>query len=151
MIEKQTRKQIKCLRTDNGLEFCSDEFDALCKSKGIVRHHTVVGTPQKNGVVKRMNRTIMEKVHCMLSNAKLSKSFWVESASTTCFLINQSPSIAIGKNTLIEVWSGTPTVYSNLKIFCGPAYAHADNGKLKPKSIKCVFLGYKNGVTWYKL
>ena len=103
MIEKQKGKQIKCLYTDNGLEFCSDEFDALCRSEGIVRHHTVVGTPQQNGVAERMNKTIMEKVRCMLSNAKLSKSFWAKAASTACFLINRSPSVAIDKKTLIEV------------------------------------------------
>ena len=31
MIKKQTWRQVKCLRTDNGLEFCSDEFNTLCK------------------------------------------------------------------------------------------------------------------------
>ena len=36
MIEKQTRRQVKCLHTDNGLEFCSDEFNTLCKKEGIV-------------------------------------------------------------------------------------------------------------------
>ena len=29
MIEKQIGRQEKCLRTDNGLEFCSDEFNTL--------------------------------------------------------------------------------------------------------------------------
>ena len=29
MIEKQTGRHVKCLRTDNGLEFCSDEFNTL--------------------------------------------------------------------------------------------------------------------------
>ncbi|KAG8497386.1 hypothetical protein CXB51_008630 [Gossypium anomalum] len=37
------------------------------------------------------------------------------------------------------------------KIFGCPAYAHIDNGKLEPRSIKCVFLGYKVGVKGYKL
>ena len=74
MIGKQAGKQIKRLRTDNGLDFCSNEFDALCISEGIVRHHTIVGTPQQNGVVERMYGNIMEKVHCMFSNAKLLKS-----------------------------------------------------------------------------
>ena len=47
MIEKQ----IKCLHTNNGFDFCFDEFDASCISKGIIRHHVVVGTPQQNGVL----------------------------------------------------------------------------------------------------
>ncbi|KAG8501173.1 hypothetical protein CXB51_003270 [Gossypium anomalum] len=141
----------KYLRTDNGLEFCSDEFNRLCKSEGIVRHLTVRHTPQQNGVAERMNRTIMEKVRCMLSNANLPKSFWAEAASTACFLINRSPSVAIEKKTPQEVWSGNPANYSDLKIFGCPAYAHVNNGKLEPRSIKCVFLGYKAGVKGYKL
>ncbi|KAG8481224.1 hypothetical protein CXB51_025964 [Gossypium anomalum] len=151
MIEKQTGKQIKYLHTDNGLEFCSDEFNRLCKSEGIVRHLTVRHTPQQNGVAERMNRMIMEKVRCMLSNANLPKSFWAEAASTACFLINRSPSVAIEKKTPQEVWSGNPANYSDLKIFGCPAYAHVNNGKLEPRSIKCVFLGYKAGVKGYKL
>lgn len=35
-------------------------------------------------VVKWMNGTIMEKVCCMISNAKLSKSIWVKAASKAC-------------------------------------------------------------------
>ncbi|KAG8473113.1 hypothetical protein CXB51_035076 [Gossypium anomalum] len=93
----------------------------------------------------------MEKVRCMLSNANLPKSFWAEAASTTCFLINRSPSVSIKKKTPQEVWSGNPANYSDLKIFGCPAYAYVDNGKLEPRSIKCVFLGYKAGVKGYKL
>ncbi|KAG8477963.1 hypothetical protein CXB51_027628 [Gossypium anomalum] len=131
---------------DNGLEFCSDEFNRLRKSEWIIKHLTVRHTPQQNGVAERMNRTIIEKVRCMLSNANLQKSFWAEAASTACFLINRSPSVAIEKKTLQKVWSGNPANYFDLKIFGCPAYAHVDNGKLEPRSIKCVFLGYKAGV-----
>ena len=45
MIEKQIGKQVKCFHTDNGLEFCYDELNVLCKLEGIVRHHTVRHTP----------------------------------------------------------------------------------------------------------
>jgi transposase InsO family protein len=91
MIENQSGKRIKKLHTDNGLEFCSREFDSLCKSEGIARHYTVSGTPQQNGIAERMNRTILEKVCYMLSSSGLSKSFWAEVASTACHLINWSP------------------------------------------------------------
>ncbi|KAG8486697.1 hypothetical protein CXB51_020179 [Gossypium anomalum] len=116
-----------------------------------MRHLTVRHTLQQNGVAERMNKMIMEKVRCMLSNVNLPKSFWAETASTACFLINRSLSVAIEKKTPQEVWSGNPANYSNLKIFRCPAYAHVDNGKLEPRSIKCVFLGYKAGVKGYKL
>ena len=45
MVEKQTGKSMKNLRTDNGLEFCSNDFNFFCNSEGIRRHLTVRHTP----------------------------------------------------------------------------------------------------------
>jgi transposase InsO family protein len=128
MVENQTEKKVKKLRTDNGMEFCSHEFKSYCKSKGIVRHYTVPYTPQQNGVAERMNRTIIYKACCMLSNSGLNQRFWAEAASTACYLINRSPSIATDKKTPIEVWSGSLVDYSQLRVFGCTAYAHVDNG-----------------------
>jgi transposase InsO family protein len=151
MVERQTEKKVKKLRIDNGMEFCSDEFNAYCKSEGIVRHYTIPYTPQQNGVAERMNRTIISKARRMLSNAGLHRCFWAEAASTACYLINRSPSIPIDKKTPIEVWSRSPKNYSELRVFGCTAYAHVDNGKLEPRVVKCIFLGYKSGVKGYKL
>ena len=49
--------------------------------------------------------------------------FWAEAASTACFVINRSPSRAIEKKTLIDLWSGEPAGYTDLKSFGCPAYA----------------------------
>ncbi|KAG8478904.1 hypothetical protein CXB51_028750 [Gossypium anomalum] len=114
-FSRKTGKKIKYLRTDNGLEFCSDEFNRLCKSEGIMTHLTVRHTPQQNSIVERMNRTIIEKVRCMLSNANLLKSFWAEAASTACFLINRSPSVAIEKKTPQENRVASSPQYSIAK------------------------------------
>ena len=116
-----------------------------------MRHYTVPYTPQQNGVAERMNRTIISKARCMLSNAGLHRHFWAEAASTACCLINRSPSIAINKKTPIEVWSGSLANYSELRVFGCIVYAHAYNGKLEPRAVKCIFLGYKSGVKGYKL
>ncbi|KAL5768311.1 hypothetical protein ACOSQ2_015094 [Xanthoceras sorbifolium] len=151
LIEKQTGKQIKRLRTDNGLEFCSGDFNRFCEDEGIVRHRTVVKTPQQNGVAERMNRTLLERARCMLSNAGLSKDFWAEAISTACFLVNRSPSTAIEFKTPEEVWSGKPADYSNLRIFGCPAYMHVSEGKLEPRAKKCIFLDYASGVKGYRL
>ena len=50
LVENQTEKKIKVLRTDNGGEFCKKEFEELCKKCGITRQNTNSYTPQKNGV-----------------------------------------------------------------------------------------------------
>jgi hypothetical protein len=150
MIERQTDRKVKVLPTDNGGEFCSAAFNDYCRQEGIVGQHTIPYTPQQNGVAERMNRTIISKARCMLSNTKMNKRFWAEAANTACYLINRSPSIPLNKKTPIEVWSGTPVDYSQLKVFGCTAYAHVDNGKLEPRAIKCLFLGYGSGVKGYK-
>ncbi len=151
MVERQTERKVKYLRTDNGMEFCSRAFEDYCRKEGIARHHTIPYTPQQNGVAERMNRTIISKARCMLSNAGMGRHFWAEAASTACYLINRSPSTAINKKTPIEVWSGSPADYTQLRVFGCTAYAHVDNGKLEPRAVKCVFLGYGSGVKGYKL
>jgi hypothetical protein len=55
------------------------------------------------------------------------------------------------KKTSIEVWSGSPTDYSQLRVFGCTGYAHVDNGKLESRAVKCIFLGYQSGVKGYKL
>jgi len=151
MIENQTGKKIKILRTDNGLEFCSSEFDNFCKDAGIVRHRTVRHTPQQNGVAERLNRTLLERARCMLLNADLTKDFWAEAVCTACYLVNRSPHTVLDMRTPEEVWSGGASDLSKLRVFGCPAYAHVDQGKLNARSLKCIFLGYDLGVKGYRL
>lgn len=74
--ENQTGRKLKVLRTDNGLEYCSKEFHDFCHKKGIARHLTVPGTPQQNGLAERMNRTLLERVRCMLLSSGLPSTYW---------------------------------------------------------------------------
>ena len=141
LIEKQTGKQIKRLRTDNGMKFCEREFDEFCKNEGIVRHHTVRMTPQQNGVAERMNRTLLERARCMISNAGLAKDFWVEAISMACYIVNRAPSAALNFKTPEELWLDIPADYSDFKIFRCPAYMHVNDEKLEPRAKKCTFLG----------
>ena len=141
-MENQTSRKIKKLRTDNGLEFRNIEFNSLCVEHGIARHKTVPSTPQQNGVAERMNRTILEHVRCMLSNAGLwdKHGLWAEAASVACYFINRSPNSAIDFKILEEVWTVKPVDYSNLRIFGCPAYAHVNNGKLVPRAQNALLL-----------
>ena len=75
MVEKEKGKPLKCLYTDNEREYMSNECKSYYSEKGIKHEKTVPGTLQQNGVVERMNRTIVENVRCMLRMANLPKSF----------------------------------------------------------------------------
>nr|GEY67718.1 retrovirus-related Pol polyprotein from transposon TNT 1-94 [Tanacetum cinerariifolium] len=151
LAENQTGRTVKKLRTDNGLEFCNREFEQLCIESGIDRHLIVVGTPQQNGVAERMNRILMDKVRCLLIQSGLLKTFWTEATCTAAYLINRSPSRAIEKKTHMEMWSGHRSDYGMLRIFGCVAYPHDKQGKLELRAVKCVLLGYLEGVKGYIL
>ncbi|KAI4311917.1 hypothetical protein MLD38_036781 [Melastoma candidum] len=98
-----------------------------------------------------MNQTLMQRAQCMRLNARLPKEFWAEAVNTACYLVNTSPSTAIDCKTRQEVWYGTSSDYSSLRIFGFPTYAHVNDGKLEPRAMKCIFLGYAKGVKGYRL
>ena len=62
----------------------------MCEENGINHERIVPKTPRQNGVAERMNRTTVERIQCMLSHAKLPKSFWDEAMMITVELINLS-------------------------------------------------------------
>uniref|UniRef100_A0A2N9GLP2 Gag-Pol polyprotein n=1 Tax=Fagus sylvatica TaxID=28930 RepID=A0A2N9GLP2_FAGSY len=153
-VELESEKKIKCLRTDNGGEYTSVEFDSFCQQEGIKRQFTVAYTPQQNGVAERMNRTLLERTRAMLRTAGMAKTFWAEAVKTACYVINRSPSTAIDLKTPMEMWTGKPADYSHLHTFGSPVYVMynaQETSKLDPKSRKCVFLGYADGVKGYRL
>lgn len=98
-----------------------------------------------------MNRTLLNKVRCLLAQSGLPKSFWGEPVTTACYLINLSPSSAIGFKTPMEEWTGECPSYKHLKVFGCIAYAYVNQGKLEPRAVKCIFLGYPEGVKGYRL
>src|SRR4051812_44906799 len=61
-VENPLRKKIKQLRSDRGGEYLSHEFGNHLKSCGIVPQLTLAGTPQRNGVSERRNRTLLDSV-----------------------------------------------------------------------------------------
>ena len=142
LIENLTDEKLKTLRTDNGLEFYNDEFGTFCRECGIQRHTSVRKTPQQNGVAERMNRALLNKSRCMLFNSGLSKTFWGEAVLTAAYLVNRCSSSAINFKTLEEMWKGKPPDLSHLRVFGCSVYTHQSGGKLEPRAIKCVFLGY---------
>ncbi|KAL2231326.1 UNVERIFIED_CONTAM: Retrovirus-related Pol polyprotein from transposon TNT 1-94 [Sesamum indicum] len=151
LVENQTGKRLKSLRTDNGLEFCNKHFDNLCDKFGIKRHKTNPYTPQQNGVAERMNRTLLEKVRCLLISSGLQKSFWGEAVLTAAYLINLSPSVPLLGKSPETVWSGKKPDISLLRTFGCSAFVHQTTDKLEPRSLKCVFIGYPDGVKGYRL
>nr|GEY39871.1 copia LTR rider [Tanacetum cinerariifolium] len=105
LVENQTGWTVKKLWTDNGLEFCSQEFEQLCFESGIARHLTVVGTPldclRPSGQKRHVRQHILSIGH---HRERLKKK------------------------TPMKMWSGHPSDYGMLRIFGCVAYPHDKQG-----------------------
>jgi hypothetical protein len=67
-VERQTGKKLRCIRTNNKGEYLGP-FDEYCKQQGIWHQMTPLKTPQLNGLTERMNKTLVERVRCLLSQS----------------------------------------------------------------------------------
>ena len=98
------------------------------------------------------NRTLLDIVQSMMSLTDLPLSFWGYALETAAFTLNRVPSKSV-ETTSYELWFGKKPKLSFLKVWGCDAYVkkfHPD--KLKPKSEKCVFIGYPKetvGYTFY--
>ena len=99
-----------------------------------------------------MNRTLLEKVQCMLSNVRLGKEFWAEAVTYACHLINHLPSTVIDDRIPLKVWSGQlVSNYDSLHVFGSTANYHVKESKLDPRAKKAIFLGFSSGIKGYRL
>lgn len=143
-VERKTGKKLKCIRTDNGGEYIGS-FDEYCREQGIRHQKSPPKTPQLNGLAERMNRTLVERVRCLLSQAKLPRYFWGEALSTVVHVLNLTPCVSLNFDVPNRVWSGKDVSYDHLRVFGCMAYVHVpkdERSKLDDKTKKCVFVGY---------
>ena len=99
LMENQTGRKIRVLRSDNGGEYTSKEFDGFCRQEGIRRQLTVPYTPEQNKVAERKNRSIVGVARAMLHDQSLPFFLWAEACSTVVYLQNRSPHRAVGNMT----------------------------------------------------
>ena len=71
-VEKETRKRLKCLRSDKGNEFISNEFNNFSIERGIKRQVLAPGTLEQNGIAKRRNRSIMDCARTLMIEKNVS-------------------------------------------------------------------------------
>ena len=83
MESESNRAFIKCLRTDRGGEFSSEEFSKWCEEKGVQRQLTTPYMPQQNGV-ERKNMTVVGLIRSMLKDKSLPLELWGEVINTLC-------------------------------------------------------------------
>ena len=105
------------MRSNNGGEYESNEFDDFCREARIKKELTVPYNPQQNGVAEGKNRTIYDATKAMLTDLDLPLSLWAEAAGTAVYIQNRSPHAILGEKTLEEVFTRKKPAVDHMRIF----------------------------------
>jgi hypothetical protein len=151
-VEKETGKSLKCLRSDRGGEFTSNEFEIFCKERGIKRQTSAPRTPAQNGIAERRNRSILDCARTLMMEKNVALKYWREAVSTAVYTLNRVQVKKGTHSTPFELWYGYPPNVKYFKIFGSKCYIQKDDrsGKFDAKSTEGIFLGYSTRSKAYK-
>ncbi|KAJ4754029.1 Retroelement pol polyprotein-like [Rhynchospora pubera] len=154
MVKNQFGKSVKCIRTDNGLEFANKRVMEFCADNGILHQKSCVHTPQQNGRVERKHRHILNVARALRFQAHLPLEFWGECILAAVYLINRTPTRLLANKTPYELLFGKTPTYNAIKTFgclCYISCKHPGLDKFEKRSQKCVFVGYPYGKKGWKV
>ena len=152
------QSSIHILRTDNGREYFAHELNNYLVEHGIFHQSSCAYTPQQNGIAERKNRHLLEVARSIMFTTHVPNFFWGEGVLTTAYLINHTPSKTLKfqtpLNCLLKFFPHVRMLNSRPpRVFGCVAFVHHTNpnrGKLEPRAIKCIFLGYSPTQKGYK-
>lgn len=153
LVGNQYSARVKVLRTDNGTEYVNRDFDNFLSSHGIMHQTSCVNTAAQNGVAERKNRHLLEVARSLMFEMNVPKFFWSEAVKTAAYLINRMPSRVLAHKTPMECLTGANAFTVPPKIFgytCFVQDYRNSAGKLDPRAIRCIFLGYSSTQKGYR-
>ena len=151
MICTQFEAKIKIFRTDNGTEYMDKTFGAYLESFGIIHQTSCPYTSAQNGVAERKNGHLLEVARSLLFTMNLPKPYWGDAILVAAYLINRMPLKTLNFRSPLEALKGKNDYTVPPKIFGCVCFVHARNsGKLEPRALKCVFIGYSPTQKGYK-
>ncbi|PKU79659.1 Retrovirus-related Pol polyprotein from transposon TNT 1-94 [Dendrobium catenatum] len=158
MIQNQFGVKIRRFRSDNAKDYFNQTLFSYFQNEGIIHESSCVHTPQQNGVAERKNGHLLATTRAFLFHYNTPKSYWGEALLTATYLINRLPSTALGLKSPMETLSSFYPefrTHHNIapKVFGCTAYVHIhshERGKLDPRALKCIFVGYSATQKGYK-
>uniref|UniRef100_A0A5B6Z677 Putative polyprotein n=1 Tax=Davidia involucrata TaxID=16924 RepID=A0A5B6Z677_DAVIN len=154
MVSTQFDAKIRVLRSDNGTEYANGEFRAYLADHGILHQTTCVDTPAQNGVAERKNRHLLEVARSLIFTMQVPTNFWGDAVLTAAYLINRMPLSTLDFQVPLDLLQGTSLGHRfPLRVFGCVCFVHdhrPSRGKLDPKALRCVFLGYSATQKGYK-
>lgn len=154
LVSKQTKNQIKILRSDNGTEYTSRQFREFLEKKGIIHEKSAPYSPQQNGRSEREMRTLVECARSMIFNKNVPTELWTEALNTATYVLNRVIPVDEHGISAFEKWFKRKPTLKHMKIFGCKAYMSVPaqlRRKWDPKSQKLMFVGYEGQSENYRL
>jgi hypothetical protein len=142
------------VRSDNGTEFKNTNNEEYLDEEGIGHELSVPYTPQKNGIVERKNRILIEATRTMLDEYKTSDSFWAEAINTACHAINRLYLHKLRHKTTYELLTAKKPNVSYFRVFgckCFILNKNLQISKFAPKVDEGIFFGYASNTHGYRV
>lgn len=85
------------LRTDNAKELTRKHVTSFLRQHGITDTRTIPKKPQENGIVERLNQTIINAVRSALAHSRLPPEYWDVTAIDAVYKYNHVPHTSTGQ------------------------------------------------------
>lgn len=152
-VEKETNLKIMNVRSDNGLEFCNNEFNVFIKQQGIKAERSNIYTAEQNGVSERFNLTALDCIKAMLRGSNLNNKFWGE--ALMCFShVKNRICHKFKDKTPYELFCGRKPLVSYFKAFGCLAFVGLPKqlrNKLDMRAKLGVMVGYAKKTRGYRI
>lgn len=134
--------EVKCIRSDNGTEFTSQDFQTLLRQNRIKHETSAPYSPHQNGTAERGWRTLYDMGRCFLIESRLPDKLWNYAIQTAAYVRNRCYSRRT-KKTPYELLNGREPNVSKLQKFGSVCFAYKqERGKLDSRCEQGVFVGY---------
>jgi hypothetical protein len=97
--------------SDNGPNFRSNLFQAVCRRLGIQKVYTTPYHPQTNGQVERFNRTVVQYLSMYVSS---SQDDWDDWLGLACYVYNSTPHSVTGVSPFKMIFGHDPPDWASV-------------------------------------
>jgi hypothetical protein len=126
------------------------EFDEYLSSFGIIHQTTCPSTFEQNGLAERKNMHLLDVTRSLMFSMNVPKYLWSEAVMTLAYLINRMPMRVFEHRTQIDCLTGKNSFVVPSKVFGCVCFVKDYIGKLDPRVLKCIFVGYSGKQKGYK-
>jgi hypothetical protein len=146
MVQTQFGMLVKCVRSDNGLEFKSIIMNQFYAEHDIWHQSSCVYTLQQNGRAERKHRHILNVARALRFQSHLPLEYWGECVLIATYLINRTPTPILQNKTPYEMLYKKPPSYALIRTFGCLCYVKTQvSDKFESRSRRCIFVGYPFG------